>query len=158
MRTNKTVIRDTKPDTKYGSTKIAKLINYVMLDGKRTVAQKQVYDALARLADYAKKDAVLAFEDVIDAVTPQMEVRSRRVGGAAYQVPMPVRPRRGFSLSLRWLVQEANKRPNKEFHTFADKLFAEMVDALNNQGGSMQRKETSHRMADANKAFAHFRW
>lgn len=158
MRTKKTHNRDTQPDSKYNSVKVAKLINYVMKDGKKTVAQKQVYAALASLAEQTKKDVNVVFEDVINAVTPQMEVRSRRVGGAAYQVPMPVRPRRGFSLAMRWLVQEANKRPNKEFHTFGEKLAAEMMDALNNQGGSIQRKETSHRMADANKAFAHFRW
>jgi len=87
-----------------------------------------------------------------------MEVRSRRVGGAAYQVPMPVKPRRGFALALRWLVLEANKRSNKMYHTFGEKFAAEMLDALSGQGGAVNRKNTSHRMAEANKAFAHFRW
>lgn len=129
-----------------------------MQDGKKTVARKQVYAALDQVAKATKKEPVEVFEEVIKAVTPQMEVRSRRVGGAAYQVPMPVRSRRGFALALRWLVQEANKRSSKEYHTFGEKLAAEMLDALNNQGGAVARKETSHRMAEANKAFAHFRW
>ena len=91
-------------------------------------------------------------------ITPQMEVRSRRVGGAAYQVPMPVKSHRSTALAIRWLVQETNKRSNKEFHTFKEKLAAELIDASNNQGGAIQRKHTTHKMADANKAFAHFRW
>lgn len=158
MRSKRAQIRETAPDAVYGSSKIAKLITYVMKDGKKTVAMKQVYDALNRAAEETKKKPLEVFDAVIDAVTPQMEVRSRRVGGAAYQVPMPVRPRRGYALALRWLVQEARKRPSKQYHSFAEKLVAEMMDALQNQGGAIQRKMTSHRMADANKAFAHFRW
>lgn len=158
MRTKRASIRKISPDTKYGSTRVAKLINYVMRDGKRTVAQKQVYAALEALAKKTSKKPLEAFEEVIKAITPQMEVRSRRVGGASYQVPMPVRARRGFSLALRWLVMEANKRSSKQYHTFAEKLVAEMVDALEGQGGAVGRKNTSHRMAEANKAFAHFRW
>lgn len=158
MRTKRAPIRKITPDTKYGSTRVTKLINYVMRDGKKTVAQKQVYNALAALADKTGKKPLEAFEEVIKAITPQMEVRSRRVGGASYQVPMPVRAKRGFALALRWLVLEANKRPNKQYHTFAEKLVAEMLDALEGQGGAVGRKNTSHRMADANKAFAHFRW
>lgn len=158
MRTKRATVRKIDPDGKYGSVKVSKLINYVMRDGKRSVAQKQVYNALEKLAEVSGKNSVEAFEDVIRAITPQMEVRSRRVGGAAYQVPMPVKPRRGFALALRWLVLEANKRPNKQYHTFAEKLVAEMLDALQEQGGAVNRKNTSHRMAEANKAFAHFRW
>ena len=158
MRAKKAPVRTIQPDPIYGSSKVAKLINYVMYDGKRTVAEKQVYNALTTIATDIKKTPLEVLDMVVDAVTPQMEVRSLRVGGAAYQVPMPVRPKRGFSLAVRWLVQEARKRSNKEFHSFAEKLVAEMTDALNNQGGSIQRKNTSHRMADANKAFAHFRW
>ncbi len=158
MRTKTASVRDIEPDIKHDSKRIAKLINYVMQDGKKTVARKQVYAALDQVAKATKKEPVEVFEEVIKAVTPQMEVRSRRVGGAAYQVPMPVRSRRGFALALRWLVQEANKRSSKEYHTFGEKLAAEMLDALNNQGGAVARKETSHRMAEANKAFAHFRW
>ncbi len=158
MRTKRAQIRKISPDGKYGSVKVSKLINYVMKDGKKSVAQKQVYIALEKLATATGKKPVEAFEDVIKAITPQMEVRSRRVGGAAYQVPMPVKPRRGFALALRWLVLEANKRPNKMYHTFGEKLAAEMLDALSDQGGAVNRKNTSHRMAEANKAFAHFRW
>lgn len=158
MRTKRAQVRDIQSDTKHGSKRIAKLINYVMRDGKKTVAQKQVYAALDQVVEATGKKPLEVFEDVIRAVTPQMEVRSRRVGGAAYQVPMPVKPRRAFALALRWLVLEANKRPNKQYHTFGEKLAAEMLDALSNQGGAIARKETSHRMADANKAFAHFRW
>lgn len=158
MRSKTKANRPTVADPVYGSVKITKLVNYVMRDGKKTVAEKQVYAALTQLGEQLKKGPVEAFDEVIDALTPQMEVRSRRVGGAAYQVPMPVRPRRGFSLSIRWIVQEARKRSNSQYHTFAEKLVAEMLDILNNQGGAMQRKATSHRMAEANKAFAHFRW
>lgn len=158
MRAKRAVIREATPDPRYGSVKIAKLINRSMRNGKKTAAQKQVYLALEMLAAQTKRDALEVFDDVINIITPQMEVRSRRVGGAAYQVPMPVRGRRGNSLALRWLIIEANKRSSKQYHTFAEKLVAEMLDALNNQGGSIQRKETSHRMAEANKAFSHFRW
>lgn len=158
MRSKTKANRPTVADPIYGSVKVTKLVNYVMHDGKKTVAEKQVYAALTQLSEHLKKSPLEAFDEVIEAVTPQMEVRSRRVGGAAYQVPMPVRPTRGFSLSIRWIVQEARKRSSSQYHTFAEKLVAEMLDILNNQGGAMQRKATSHRMAEANKAFAHFRW
>lgn len=158
MRTKRAPIRQVEPDGRFGSTKVSRLINYVMREGKKTVAQKQVYAALEALADETKKDALVAFDEVLQMITPPMEVRSRRVGGAAYQVPVPVKSRRGISLSLRWLVLEANKRSNKQYHTFGEKLLAEMLDALNNQGGAIERKNTALRMAEANKAFAHFRW
>jgi small subunit ribosomal protein S7 len=158
MRAKKVAIRAVQPDLKYDSVKVAKLVNYVMYDGKKTVAQKQVHAALEALGAATNKEPLEAFDEAVRNVTPQMEVRSRRLGGAAYQVPMPVSPRRGFSLALRWLTEEANKRPNAQFHTFAEKLTAEMLDALQNQGGSIARKQSSHRMAEANKAFAHFRW
>ena len=158
MRTKKAPVRKVLPDGRYGSTRVTKFINYVMRDGKKTVAQKQVYAALEELAAKTSKKPVEAFEEVIKSITPQMEVRSRRVGGASYQVPMPVRAKRAFSLAVRWLVTEAAKRPSKTYHTFAEKLVAEMLDALQGQGGAVSKKNTSHRMADANKAFAHFRW
>jgi small subunit ribosomal protein S7 len=158
MRTKKTYSRPIKPDNKYGSVRVAKLINYVMTSGKKAVAQKLVYQALDQLAQETKKKPLEIFEDAINNITPEMEVRSRRVGGAAYQIPMPVKPGRGFALALRWLVQEANKRPNKQYPTFSAKLAAEMLDALNNTGGATARKETAHKAAEANKAFAHFRW
>ncbi len=158
MRTKKAPVRKVLPDGKYNSTRVTKFINYVMNDGKKTVAQKQVYGALEMLAEKTGRKPVEAFEEVVKAITPQMEVRSRRVGGASYQVPMPVRAKRGFALALRWLVTEAAKRPSKLHHTFAEKLVAEMLDALEGQGGAVGKRNTSHRMADANKAFAHFRW
>ena len=158
MRAKKAQVRQAKPDLKFSSVKVARLINYSMRDGKKTVAQKQVYDALDIISKQLNRPAVEILDDVMRSITPQMEVRSRRVGGAAYQVPMPVKGRRGSSLSLRWLIQEARKRSNSQYHTFAEKLVAEMMDALNNAGGSIQRKETAHKMAEANKAFSHFRW
>ncbi len=158
MRSKRAQVRDIAPDPKFGSVKVAKLINRSMRDGKKSVAQKQVYAALDQVAAQLKKKPVEVLDMVLDAITPQMEVRSRRVGGAAYQVPMPIRGRRGFSLAIRWLVLEANKRPNKQYHSYAEKLAAEMLDAIEHQGGAIQRRETSHKMADANKAFSHFRW
>lgn len=158
MRAKKAVYQEVKPDFKHKSVKIAKFINYVMKDGKRFVAQKQVYAALDKLAAETKKGVLEAFDEVIRTVTPQMEVRSRRVGGAAYQVPMPVRGRRGYALALRWIVTESRKRSSSTYHTFGEKLAAEMIDILHNQGGAIQKRDTSHKMADANKAFAHFRW
>ncbi len=158
MRTKKNSLRKTKPDVKYNSTLVAKLINRSMKSGKKSVAMKQVYEAIGQIAKKLKKQPVEIVEAVVEKVAPQMEVRTRRVGGASYQVPVPVKPRRGASLAVRWLVLEANKRSNKEYHTYAQKLAAEIEDALNNRGGAIDRRNTSHRMAEANKAFAHFRW
>lgn len=150
--------RETTPDPRFNSTKVTKLINRTMKDGEKVVAMKQVYGALDLIQQRVNRNAIEVFEDVIRNIAPQMEVRSRRVGGAAYQVPMPVRPARAFSLAIRWLVDEARKRPNGMYHTFAEKLAAEMLDALKNEGGAISKKMTMHRTADANKAFAHFRW
>jgi small subunit ribosomal protein S7 len=158
MRSKRAKIQPITPDPKFGSTKVAKLINQAMIDGKKSVAQKQVYQALEIVSEKTGKQPLETLEAVLEIITPQMEVRSRRVGGAAYQVPMPIRGRRGFSLAVRWLVEESNKRPNKQYHTYADKLAAEMLDALEGQGGTVNKKNTSHRMAEANKAFSHFRW
>lgn len=158
MRTKKKYLRITKPDVKYDSVKIAKLINYVMKDGKKTIAQQHVYAALEGVANKTKKKPLEAFDEAIGNIAPEMEVRSRRVGGAAYQVPMPVRPSRGFALALRWLVEEANKRPNAQYPSFALKLESEILDALNKAGGAIARRETVQKAVEANKAFAHFRW
>ncbi len=158
MRSKKAPIRRIRPDGKYGSVKVAKLVNYVMLDGKKAIAQGIVYQALEKAAATTKKKPLEVFEEAIAKISPEMEVRSRRVGGAAYQVPMPVKPARSFSLALRWLVEEANKRPNKQYRSFEEKLVAEMLDAINNTGGAIGRKETVHKAAEANRAFAHFRW
>ncbi len=150
--------RLTDNDLVYNNRQIAKLINQVMRDGKKTIAQKQVYSAFDLLKNTSHQDPVEVFEQALRHITPQMEVRSRRVGGAAYQVPMPVKGPRGFSLAIRWLVAEANKRGSKDYHTFAEKLAAEIGDAAKGEGGAVQKKVTFHKMAEANKAFAHFRW
>jgi len=150
--------REITPDPLYGDKLLGRFINRVMKDGKKTAAQKQVYGALNLIKEKLNQDSLLVFRQAVENVKPQMEVRSRRVGGAAYQVPMPVRGDRRESLAIRWLILAARKRPNKEFHTFAEKLAAELIDAFNNQGGAIKKKEDTHRMAEANKAFAHFRW
>ena len=158
MRTKKNYNRTIEPDLKYGSVLIGKLINRSMKGGKKSVAAKQIYQALDIVSNEMKKTPQEIMEELVDVVAPKMEVRSRRVGGASYQVPMPVKSRRATSLAIRWLVVEANKRPNAKYRSFAEKLSAEMLDAFNQEGGSIARRNTSHRMADANKAFAHFRW
>lgn len=158
MRTKRFPPRKVSPDPKYGSVKVTQLINRSMQDGKKTVAATQVYKALEIVKEQTKRNPVEVLEEVLEKIQPQIEVRTRRVGGASYQVPMPVRSRRAYSLALRWLVMEANKRLNRDYHSYAQKLSAEMLDALNEQGGAINRRDTSHKMADANKAFAHFRW
>jgi len=158
MRTKKANIRLINKDVKYGSTLVQRLINRSMKDGKKSVAQKQVYGALEIIAEQTKRKALEVLEEAVEKIKPKMEVRSRRVGGASYQVPMPVRDLRARSLSIRWLVNEANKRANKQYHSFAEKLAAEILDALHEQGGAIEKRNTSHRMAEANKAFSHFRW
>lgn len=150
--------RIVQKDTVYQSRQITKLINRSMKDGKRSIAEKNVYTALDIIKAKTKKDPMEVLETAFKNITPQMEVRSRRVGGAAYQVPMPVRPVRANSLVVRWLVTEAQKLSNKEYHTFAEKLASEIMNAANNEGGAIAKKMTMHKMADANKAFAHFRW
>ncbi len=158
MRAKHPKTREATPDLKFKSVKVTRLVNRVMKDGKKSVAEKQVYQAIDLVAEKIGKKPLDILEEVFRTITPQMEVRSRRVGGAAYQVPMPIRGRRGISLAVRWLVQEANKRPNKQYRNFAEKLAAEMMDALNNTGGAISKRDAAHRMAEANKAFAHFRW
>jgi len=150
--------REILPDPVYKSKTITKFINRVMRSGKKGSAQKQIYGALNLLKEKLNQDPLLVFNKAIDNVKPQMEVRSRRVGGAAYQVPAPVRTERRESLAIRWLIQAALTRPSREFHSFAEKLAAELIDAFNNTGGAIKKREDTHRMADANKAFAHFRW
>lgn len=157
-RDKKAKIRQVEPDPKYSSQQVAKLINRVMRDGEKSVAAKQVYRALDVVKQRSQQEPLAALEQAIKQITPQMEVRSRRVGGAAYQVPVPVRGLRGNSLAIRWLVIEAGKRPNKDYKSFADKLAAEIIDAVKGTGGAVQKKLTFHKMAEANKAFSHFRW
>jgi small subunit ribosomal protein S7 len=128
-----------------------------MYDGKKSVAEKQVYNAL-EIIRKQHENPLEVYNEAIKNISPQMEVRSRRIGGAAYQVPTVVRGNRKTSLALRWLIAEAQSRPNSEFKTFADKLAAEILDAYKNEGGAVKKKESMHKMADANRAFSHFRW
>lgn len=145
------------PDAVYNNVMITRLINRVMYDGKKSVAQKQVYDAF-EIIKKKHEDPIVVFQEAMKNISPQMEVRSRRIGGAAYQVPVPVRGNRKTALSLSWLIFEARKRSNKEFPTFAEKLAAEILDAFNKEGGAVKRRETTHKMAESNRAFSHFRW
>ena len=129
-----------------------------MYDGKKTLAAKQVYKAIEILGDKTGKEPLEVFRDALENVKPQMEVRTRRIGGAAYQVPTPVKGDRKESLAIRWIVNAARNRSNSTFHSYGQKLAAELLDALNNEGGAIKKKLDTHRMADANKAFAHFAW
>lgn len=150
--------REVSPDPIYNDKLLGKFVNRVMRSGKKSVAEKVVNQTLAKIKEKLGQDALLVFHQAVENVKPQMEVRSRRVGGAAYQVPMPVRGDRRESLAIRWIILAAQKKPNNEYHTFADKLTAELIDAYSNQGGAIKKKEDTHRMAESNKAFAHFRW
>jgi small subunit ribosomal protein S7 len=145
-------------DPIYQSTLVTKLINRSMKDGKKSVAQKQVYNAFSQIKQKTKKDPVKIFTQALENIKPVMEVRSRRIGGAAYQVPSPVKPKRAQSLSIRWLVESARQRPNSDFHTYADKLEAEITDASKGEGLAIKKKEEIEKIAEANRAFAHFRW
>lgn len=145
-------------DPIYKSQLISHLINRVMISGKKTIAQAQVYQTMDELKKKTDKNPLEVFNKALDNIKPMMEVRPRRVGGAAYQIPMSVRGERRESLAIRWLINSAKKRSNKEFHNFWQKLAAEIIDASNNQGGAIKKRDEIHRMAEANKAFAHFRW
>ena len=147
--------RDVLPDPLYGSKLVTKLINNVMLDGKKGVAQKIVYDAFKVVEEKSGKNALEAFTTALDNIMPVLEVKARRVGGSTYQVPMDVRPERRQTLGLRWLVNYARTRGEK---TMADRLAAEIVDAINGIGGAVKKREETHRMAEANKAFAHYKY
>ncbi|SOE01780.1 30S ribosomal protein S7 [Caenispirillum bisanense] len=148
------VKREVLPDAKFGDTVIAKFINNIMLDGKKGVAEKIVYGALDRLAAKGG-DPVQMFHEAVDNVKPAVEVRSRRVGGATYQVPVEVRTERRQALAFRWITDFARKRSET---TMVDRLFGELMDAVNNRGGAVKKREDTHRMAEANKAFSHYRW
>ena len=154
-RRNRAEKRPVEPDTKYNSELVAKFINQLMKNGKKTVASSLFYDALNLAEARAKKPGIEVFEQAIKNVTPMIEVRPRRVGGATYQVPLEVRPDRRQSLAIRWLVNTARSRSGK---SMAEKLAAEFMDAANNQGATVKKREDTHRMAEANRAFAHYRW
>ena len=143
------------PDPKFNSTVIPKLINNIMYDGKRGVAAKIVYDAIEKIKTKSKDEPINIFNEAINNIKPTVEVRSRRVGGATYQVPVEVKANRGQALALRWLIDATRKRKNK---TMSEKLYFEIVDASQNKGSAIKKREDTHKMAESNKAFAHFRW
>ena len=147
--------RDVLADPIYNNKVVTKLINNIMLDGKKGVAQKIVYGAFARIEEEAGKPALEVFEEAMNNIMPVLEVKARRVGGATYQVPLEIRPERRQTLGLRWLVSYSRKRHEK---TMAEKLAGEIMDAVAGNGGAFKKKEDTHRMAEANKAFAHYKW
>ena len=142
-------------DPKYKSVIIPKLINSIMLDGKKTIAEKIVYDAIDKIKSKSKDEPLTVFNDAINNVRPTVEVRSRRVGGATYQVPVEVKAKRSQALALRWIIDASRKRKDKKM---SDKLFNEIFDAYQKRGSAIKKKEDTHKMAESNKAFAHFRW
>jgi len=147
--------RDVLPDPIYQNKVVTKLINNIMLDGKKGVAQKIVYGAFERVAEATGKDALEVFQEAMNNIQPALEVKSRRIGGATYQVPIDVRPDRRQALALRWMTEFSRKRGER---TMEERLAKEILDASNNTGASVKRKEDMHRMAEANKAFAHYRF
>ena len=149
------VKREVLPDAKYGDRVLAKFMNSIMLDGKKSVAESIVYGALDRIKSKGNADPLKMFHEALDNVKPSVEVRSRRVGGATYQVPVEVRADRRQALAIRWLIDNARKRSE---NTMTERLSGELMDAANNRGGAVKKREDTHRMAEANKAFSHYRW
>ncbi len=147
--------REILPDAKFGDKVLSKFINCLMLDGKKSAAEKIVYGALEDVEEKAHRNPVEIFHEALDNVRPDLEVKSRRVGGATYQVPMEVRPQRAQTLAIRWLIEQTRNRAE---HTMKERLSAEILDAANNRGGSVKKREDTHRMAEANRAFSHYRW
>ena len=147
--------REVLPDAKYGDRVLTKFMNNLMIDGKKSVAERIVYSALERVEGKLKRSPVECFHEALDNVKPSVEVRSRRVGGATYQVPVEVRPTRREALAIRWLI-DASKKRNE--HTMEERLAGELADAVNNRGTAVKKREDTHKMADANKAFSHYRW
>lgn len=147
--------REVLPDPKYGSITLAKFVNHIMVDGKKSVAEKIVYGALAAVQERMKGDPVAVFEQAMENVAPVVEVKSRRVGGATYQVPVEVRPSRRAALAMRWLVEYARARGEK---SMPQRLAGELMDAAQGKGGAVKKREDVHRMAEANKAFSHYRF
>ena len=147
--------REVLPDPMYGSVLVTKLVNSVMLDGKKGVAQKVVYAAFDQIKEKTEKDPIEVFNQAMENIMPSLEVKARRVGGATYQVPMEVRPARRQTLGLRWLTNYSRARGER---TMAERLAGEIMDAANNTGSAVKKREDTHKMAESNKAFAHFRW
>jgi small subunit ribosomal protein S7 len=154
-RKRKAPVRKIYPDPKFGSVIISKFINSIMYDGKKSKAEKILYDALDRIKKKNNGDPLKTFNSAIQNVKPNLEVRSRRVGGATYQVPVEVKSNRGQALALRWILEATRKRKNK---TMSEKLYFEILDASQNKGSAIKKREDTHKMAESNKAFAHFRW
>ena len=142
-------------DPKFKSSIIPKLINSIMLDGKKTVAEKIVYEAIDKIKSKSKEEPITIFNNAINNIRPSVEVRSRRVGGATYQVPVEVKAKRSQALALRWLIDASRKRKDKNM---SDRIFNVIYDAYQNRGSAIKKKEDTHKMAESNKAFAHFRW
>ncbi len=155
MRRNRAPLRVVEPDVRYNSELVARFINKVMYGGKKSLATRLVYDAIELAGERAKKSGLEVFEEAVKNVTPMLEVRPRRVGGATYQVPMEVRTERRRSLALRWLLASARARGGK---SMVEKLATEFLEAAKGQGAAVKKKDDTHRMAEANKAFAHYRW
>jgi small subunit ribosomal protein S7 len=147
--------REVLPDPKYGSRLVAKFVNMMMVGGKKSTAEQIMYHALGSMEDRAKQDALKLFKSAVDNCKPAVEVKSRRVGGSTYQVPVEVRPDRRVALAMRWLIGSARRRGER---SMADKLAGELLDAANNRGSAVKKREDTHKMAEANKAFAHYRW
>ncbi len=154
-RRQRAVVREIPPDPRYQSAEVSKFINVLMLDGKKSVSEAIFYDAMRKIEERTGQPALNVFRQAVSNARPVLEVRSRRVGGATYQVPIEVRHGRRDALARRWLVQFARGRPGK---TMADRLAGELLDASRGEGGAVRKKEDVHRMAEANKAFAHYRW
>jgi small subunit ribosomal protein S7 len=147
--------REVLPDPKFGSRLVTKFVNIMMLRGKKSVAERIMYAALDSVEERSKQEALKMFKTAIDNVKPAVEVKSRRVGGSTYQVPVEVRPERRTSLAMRWMIGAARRRPER---SMAEKLAGELLDAANNRGSAVKKREDTHKMAEANKAFAHYRW
>ncbi len=147
--------RQVTPDPKFNDILVARFVNNVLKQGKKSLAERMLYTALDMIEEKSKEEPLKVFKKAVENVAPLLEVRSRRVGGATYQVPVEVKENRRVALSIRWLIQHARSRPGR---SMAEKLAGELLDAYNNTGGSVKKKDEVHRMAEANKAFAHYRW
>ena len=154
-RKNRAPKRNISPDVRYGSLILSKFINFVMYDGKKAVAEKIIYSVFEQIKNKTKEDPVKIFNEAINNIRPNLEVRSRRVGGSTYQIPVEVKTKRSQTLALRWLLEASKKRKNK---SMSDKLFNELMDAYQKKGFAIKKREDTHKMAESNKAFAHYRW
>ncbi len=154
-RRHAAVKREVLPDAKYGDTVLTKFMNNLMIDGKKSAAERIVYNALDRVEDKIKRAPVEVFHEALENIKPALEVRSRRVGGATYQVPVEVHPERREALAIRWLIKASRTRNE---HTMEERLAGELLDAVNSRGSAVKKREDTHKMAEANKAFSHYRW